>query len=110
MQSPTGRVAMRNTPHQKGRQKNKTDKILIETEERPSHIGAGYGCPISPLLEQNLPLSKDEWEFILNEQSKLFDMQNWTVDGLRRNFASFNRKKSSSRDLLMSVVRHTQND
>lgn len=45
------------------------------------------------LINRDLPVGRDEWNFFIAEYKKYFQLQKRNVDSLRRKFASLHRKK-----------------
>lgn len=73
----------------------------------PQTSGSGFGQEevdhFLGLLNQYLPICKDECDFVLAEQNKMFSFHRRTVDGISQKFASLHRKKVPIGNLLMQA-------
>lgn len=79
----------------------KTSKVKPGKSIRGSGFGQAEIHHLLGLLDEHLPLCKDEWDYVLREHHKMFPLHQRTVESLRRKFATLHRKKMPTGDPLM---------
>lgn len=67
--------------------------------------GAGFSDPelycLMDILDEHLPLCREEWDQVVREQEQRYPGKERTVDSLRRKFAKLARKQMPTGDPLM---------